>query len=31
LAAILSEIDVADKERLIQSLEQINYLMTREV
>jgi len=31
LAAILSEIDVADKERLIQSLEQLNYLMTREV
>lgn len=31
LATILSEIDVADKERLIQSLEQLNYLMTREV
>lgn len=31
LAAILAEIDVADKERLIQSLEQLNYLMTREV
>ncbi|HWI50525.1 MAG TPA: MarR family transcriptional regulator [Symbiobacteriaceae bacterium] len=31
LATILAEIDVADKERLIQSLEQLNYLMTREV
>lgn len=31
LGAILSEIDVADKERLIQSLDQLNYLMTREV
>ena len=31
LVNILSEIDVADKERLIQSLEQLNYLMTREV
>ncbi len=31
LATILSELDVADKERLIQSLEQLNYLMTREV
>lgn len=31
LGTILSEIDVADKERLIQSLEQLNYLMTREV
>lgn len=31
LALILSEIDVADKERLIGSLEQLNYLMTREV
>ncbi|HWH68185.1 MAG TPA: MarR family transcriptional regulator [Candidatus Sulfotelmatobacter sp.] len=31
LASILAEIDVADKERLIQSLEQLNYLMTREV
>jgi len=31
LAAILAEIDVADKERLIQSVEQLNYLMTREV
>lgn len=31
LATVLSEIDVADKERLIQSLEQINFLMTREV
>ncbi len=31
LATILSEIDVADKERLIQSLEQLNYLMTREI
>lgn len=31
LATILSELDVADKDRLIQSLEQLNYLMTREV
>lgn len=31
LASVLSEIDVADKERLIQALEQANYLMTREV
>lgn len=31
LATILTELDVADKERLIQSLEQLNYLMTREV
>jgi MarR family transcriptional regulator, organic hydroperoxide resistance regulator len=31
LVTVLSEIDVADKERLIQSLEQLNYLMTREV
>ena len=31
LAIILAEIDAADKERLIQSLEQLNYLMTREV
>lgn len=31
LATTLAEIDVADKERLIQSLEQLNYLMTREV
>lgn len=31
LSSILSELDVADKERLIQSLEQLNYLMTREV
>lgn len=31
LATILAEIDVADKERLIQSLEQLNYLMVREV
>lgn len=31
LSTILAEIDVADKERLIQSLEQLNYLMTREV
>jgi DNA-binding MarR family transcriptional regulator len=31
LATILAELDVADKERLIQSLEQLHYLMTREV
>lgn len=31
LATTLSELDVADKERLIQSLDQLNYLMTREV
>ena len=31
LATILTEIDGADKERLIQSLEQLNFLMTREV
>ncbi|MFZ5814276.1 MAG: MarR family winged helix-turn-helix transcriptional regulator [Bacillota bacterium] len=31
LANTLSELDVADKERLIQSLDQLNYLMTREV
>ncbi len=31
LANILAEVDTADKERLIQSLEQLNYLMTREV
>jgi 5'-methylthioadenosine phosphorylase len=31
LSSILAEIDVADKERLIQSLEQLNFLMTREV
>lgn len=31
LASTLSELDVADKERLIQSLDQLNYLMTREI
>lgn len=31
LATILSEIDLADKERLIHALEQLNYLMSREV
>ncbi|MGE5673069.1 MAG: MarR family winged helix-turn-helix transcriptional regulator [Mycobacterium leprae] len=31
LGTILSEVDGADKDRLIQSLQQINYLMTREV
>lgn len=31
LATILSELDVVDKERLIQSLDQLNYLMTREI
>lgn len=31
LATTLSAIDVADKERLIQSLEQLNFLMTREI
>jgi DNA-binding MarR family transcriptional regulator len=31
LATILTEIDVADKDRLILALEQLNYLMTREV
>jgi len=31
LSAILTEVDVPDKERLIQSLEQLNYLMTREI
>jgi DNA-binding MarR family transcriptional regulator len=31
LATILAEIDLADKERLIQSVEQLNYLMSREV
>jgi hypothetical protein len=31
LATILAEIDLADKERLIHALEQLNYLMTREV
>jgi DNA-binding MarR family transcriptional regulator len=30
LATILSEIDVADKDRLILALEQLHYLMTRE-
>jgi len=29
LGNILNELDVADKERLIQALEQLNYLMTR--
>lgn len=31
LATILQEIDLADKERLILALEQLNYLMSREV
>lgn len=31
LSNILSELSVSDKERLIHSLEQLNYLMTREV
>lgn len=31
LATILTEIDIADKDRLILALEQLNYLMTREV
>lgn len=31
LSAILTEVDVPDKERLIQSLEQLNYLMTRDI
>lgn len=31
LSTILTEVDVPDKERLIQSLEQLNYLMTREI
>ncbi|MFZ5823556.1 MAG: MarR family winged helix-turn-helix transcriptional regulator [Bacillota bacterium] len=31
LANTLSELDVADKERLIQSLDQLNFLMTREI
>lgn len=31
LATILSEIDLADKDRLIHALEQLNYLMSREV
>lgn len=31
LSNILSELNVSDKERLIHSLEQLNYLMTREV
>ncbi|HLO01898.1 MAG TPA: MarR family transcriptional regulator [Symbiobacteriaceae bacterium] len=31
LATILAEIDLADKERLIHALEQLNYLMSREV
>jgi DNA-binding MarR family transcriptional regulator len=31
LATTLTEIDVADKDRLILALEQLNYLMTREV
>lgn len=31
LATILSELDVADKERLIQAIDQLNYLMTREI
>ncbi len=29
LGNILNELDVADKEKLIQALEQLNYLMTR--
>lgn len=29
LSNVLNELDVAEKERLIQSLEQLNYLMTR--
>lgn len=31
LAALLGTVDVSDKERLIQALEQLNYLMGREV
>lgn len=31
LAKTLSELDVPDKERLIQSLDQLNFLMTREI
>ncbi len=31
LGSILSELDIADKERLIQSLDQLNYLMTRDI
>lgn len=31
LGSILAELDLVDKERLIQSLDQLNYLMTREV
>lgn len=31
LATILAELDVTEKERLIQSLHQLNYLMTREI
>lgn len=31
LATILSELDAADKERLIQSLDQINFLMLRHI
>lgn len=31
LATILAEIDLADKDRLIHALEQLNYLMSREV
>lgn len=31
LATILAEIDATNKDRLIHSLEQLNYLMTREV
>lgn len=31
LAAIMTEVDGPDKERLIQALEQLNYLMTREI
>jgi MarR family transcriptional regulator, organic hydroperoxide resistance regulator len=31
LAHILTEVDAADKERLIQALDQLNYLMTKEV
>lgn len=31
LSNILSELNVSEKERLIHSLEQLNYLMTREV
>lgn len=31
MATAMAELDAPDKERLIQALEQINYLMTREV